>query len=49
MDNLDLINFRAISTLIGKEVRRNKIQKKHQDKIKELDDLIDYWKKRHNL
>lgn len=50
MDNL--INKAALSNLLGykaNQLRKNRVPHKHQDKIQELEDLINYWKARHNL
>jgi len=48
----DIINWRALSRLMtGSDtaMRSNKIPKRNQAAIKELDDLIEYWKKRNNI
>lgn len=47
--NLDLINKKELSRLLGSEVRLNRIPAKHKDKLQELNDLIEYWKKRNGL
>jgi hypothetical protein len=48
----DIIIWRALSKLLtGSEdkIRSNRIPKKHQAALKELEDLYEYWKKRNNL
>jgi hypothetical protein len=49
MSAKELINWRALSVkLTGnpENVRRNKVPKRFQKLIKELDDLLIYWSKR---
>ena len=51
MDNLKLINFRALSKeLTGSEstIRRNNISGKKEPIFKELNDLLEFWIKRYN-
>ncbi|WP_166520740.1 hypothetical protein [Myroides sp. LoEW2-1] len=50
MDNL--INKAELSKLLGykeNNLRSNRLPHKHKEKIQELNDLLDYWKKRYNL
>lgn len=49
MKNLDLINKSELSRLLGTEIRKDRIPAKHKDKLQELSDLIEYWKKRNRL
>ena len=42
----ELINFKQLSLLLtnsDNSIRKNKIPKKHQDKVKELELLVSFW------
>lgn len=48
----DIINWRGLSKLLtGNEdaIRSNRIPKKKEKEVQELQDLINYWKKRNNI
>lgn len=47
--NLELINKKELSRLLKSEIRSDRIPEKHKDKLQELSDLIDYWKRRNGL
>lgn len=52
MKNKNLISFKAVSkSLTGSEtrIRATAIPKKYEAAVQELDDLIEYWKKRNNI
>lgn len=46
MEARDILNYRKLSLLFtdnDNQIRKNHIPKKHQEKIKELEQIIDYW------
>lgn len=52
MKNSSLINYKAVSLILtgsDRKVRKTGTAKKYVDAIKELDDLIEYWKKRNGI
>lgn len=52
MRNIDVINYSAVSKLLtgnSTAIRKNHHAKKYDKAMQELDDLIDYWKKRNDV
>lgn len=52
MDSKELINYSKLSELItGRPdvIRKERIMKKYKEPVKELIDLIEYWRTKHNL
>lgn len=47
--DLDLINKKELSRLLKSDIRKDNLPFKHKDKLQELSDLIEYWKRRHDL
>lgn len=47
----DLINKAELTRVLkaGDNISNKRIPKKHKAKIQELNDLLEYWKKRHDL
>ena len=47
----ELVNKAELSRLLGTgdKITNKRIPKKHKVKIQELNDLIEYWKKRNNI